>query len=81
VIARFLTNGDIALGLFNMGDALAPIAVDFFDLGLPYRSGCELELFDCINEQAYGTRREMMIETVKAHSCRIFRCKLKPVNA
>ena len=81
VIARFLTNGDIALGLFNMGDALAPIAVDFFDLGLPYRSGCELELFDCINEQAYGTRREMMIETVKAHACRIFRCKLKPVNA
>ncbi len=81
VIARFLTNGDIALGLFNMGDALAPIAVDFFDLGLPYRSGCELELFDCINEQAYGTRREMMIETCKAHACRIFRCKLKPVNA
>jgi alpha-galactosidase len=79
VMARFLTNGDIALGMFNMGDVPAPVAVDFFDLGLPYRSGFELEFFDCIKEKPCGTKREMITETVGAHACRLYRCSLKKI--
>lgn len=79
-VAKYLSNGDIAVGLFNFRDE----KLEMFDsiitldmLGLPIISGKKLVLKDLwtkeITESSNGT---IPLTECAPHSCRIFRAKI-----
>ena len=75
-LVKFLSNGDIAVGMFNMGDVPAMVTVDFWDMGLTVSAGRNLEFFDCIEHKNLGIKKERYSETVAAHSSKVYRCKV-----
>lgn len=76
ILAKFLSNGDIAIGMFNLGDVPTNLAVDFWDIGFTSRCGYTMEVYDCIAHETAGTEAEMLMRTVPAHGAKVFRCKL-----
>ncbi len=76
VLVKFLSNGDIAIGMFNFGDTPTLAAVDFWDLGLPTSAGKCLEIYDCIEHENIGKKSEMLTATVAAHGSKVYRCKM-----
>ena len=75
-LVKFLSDGDIAVGMFNMGDVQAMVTVDFWDMGLTVSSGKNLEFFDCIEHKKLGIKKERYSETVAAHGSKVYRCKV-----
>lgn len=76
VLVKYLSNGDVAIGLFNFSDIPSNVAVDLWDIGLSARSDAALELYDCIAHQSIGTEAEMLIQTVPSHGARVYRGKV-----
>lgn len=74
-LVKFLTGGDIAIGLFNMGDVQTMISINFWDIGLPAGSGYKLEFYDCIEHKDAGAKEEMFSTAVAAHGSKVYRCK------
>lgn len=75
VLVKFLTNGDIAIELFNMGDVQTRINVNFWDIGLTANAGCKLEFYDCIEHKDVGAKEEIFSAVVAAHGSKVYRCK------
>ncbi len=75
-LVKFLSNGDIAVAMFNMGDVPTKVAVDFYDMGFTVHAGKELEIYDCIEHETVGIKTEMFSETVAAHGSKVYRCKV-----
>lgn len=75
-LIKFLSNGDIAIAMFNMGDVPTKVAVDFYDMGLTVHAGKALEIYDCIEQKTVGRKTEMLSETVAAHGSKVYRCKV-----
>ena len=78
ILVKFLSNGDVAVGMFNMGDVPAMAVVDFWDLGLTVSSGMALEFYDCIDHENLGKKRERFSVKVPAHGSKVYRCKVVP---
>ncbi len=79
-LAKLLSGGDIAIAMYNFGDA--PRAVDFFTetMGLPAASGWKLKMKDCVTGEVIGPVSEYVrLEGFAPHSCRVFRAT--PVRA
>jgi alpha-galactosidase len=76
VLARVLSDGDIALGFFNLSDGDRQLSLPFWDLGLAYASGLSLSLYDCWEHRQAGVFREGYTALVPAHGCFVFRAKL-----
>lgn len=80
LIARFMDNGDIAIGVFNFTDA--PInrwhmTILPDSLGLPITSGKTLELTDLWTGERLDTfNGTIFLESLDAHCCRMFRAKV-----
>ncbi len=79
-IAKPLSNGDYAFGLFNLSDKDCNITnclnLKFWDIGLPYGSGYGFEIRDVINHKDIGLRKEYVTANLKSHECAVFRGKL-----
>ena len=78
ILVKFLSNGDVAVGMFNMGDVPAMAGVDFLGLGVTVSSGMGLEVFDCIDHENLGKKRERFSVKVPAHGSKVYRCKVVP---
>ena len=78
ILVKFLSNGDVAVGMFNMGDVPAMAVLDFWDLGLTVSSGMALEFYDCIDHENLGKKRERFSVKVPAHGSKVYRCKVVP---
>ena len=76
VLARPLSNGDYAAGLFNFSDVAFGITVDFWEMGLTAASGKKMMVYDCMDHEDIGEIKEYFTETVPSHGCRVFRCRL-----
>lgn len=76
MLVKVLTDGDLAIGFFNLSDSQRELSLQFWDLGLPYAAGFSLSLFDCWTEQELGVFRERYAPVVAAHDCLIVRAKL-----
>jgi alpha-galactosidase len=76
MLVKVLTDGDLAIGFFNLSDSQRELSLQFWDLGLPYAAGFSLSLFDCWAEQELGVFRERYAPVVAAHDCLIVRAKL-----
>ena len=75
-LVKFLANGDIAVGMFNMGDVPAMVTLDFWDMGLTASAGKSLEFYDCIEHKNVGIKKEIFSEVVSAHGSKVYRCKV-----
>ncbi len=76
ILVKALTNGDLAIGFFNLSDTQREISLMFWDMGLPYASGIALSLYDCWEHREIGVYRERYSPTVPAHDCVVVRAML-----
>lgn len=81
-LVKLLSDGDLAIGVFNLSDAQRELSVQFWDLGLPYSTGISLSLYDCLEGKEQGLFQERYAPVVPAHDCVVVRAKLaKSANA
>ena len=80
ILAKFLDNGDIALGFFNFTDETVPtqlIAVTADKLGLSRAHGKSLELTDLWTGERFSWDNEVIrVPSLEAHCCRMLRAKV-----
>lgn len=71
-LAKLLSDGTIALGLFNFTDKPVTIQVLCDALGFPYSSGYTLKARDLFSGEEQLLTREVMVEQVVPFGCRMF---------
>ncbi len=76
VLVKVLTDGELAIGFFNLGDGQREIPLQFWDMGLTYASGVELSLYDCWEHKELGSFKERFVAVVPSHDCLVVRGKL-----
>jgi alpha-galactosidase len=76
MLVKVLTDGDLAIGFFNLSDDQREISLQFWDIGLPYSSGFSLSLYDCWEHKELGVYKERFAPVVPAHDCLVVRAKL-----
>lgn len=80
IIAKFLDNGDIAIGFFNFTDEAGGRWRYTFEpenVGLPHAIGKTLELTDLwTGEVMHTLNGAVEIDHIPAHACRLFRAKI-----
>lgn len=76
MLVKVLTDGDLAIGFFNLSDSQRELSLQFWDMGLPYAAGYALSLYDCWEHKELGVFRERFAPVVAAHDCLIVRAKL-----
>ncbi|WKK99877.1 glycoside hydrolase family 27 protein [Paenibacillus amylolyticus] len=76
MLVKVLTDGDLAIGFFNLSDSQRELSLQFWDMGLPYAAGYALSLYDCWEHQELGVFRERFAPVVAAHDSLIVRAKL-----
>lgn len=75
-MVKMLSNGDLAVGVFNFSDKARSLHLDLYDIGLPISTGKTLKAYECVTLTDYGVIDELFHEKIEAHDCRIFRCKI-----
>lgn len=76
MLVKVLSNGDLAIGFFNLSDHQREVPLLFWDIGLPYASGVALSLYDCWAHKELGIFKERFSPVVPAHDCVVVRAKL-----
>lgn len=76
MLVKVLTDGDLAIGFFNLSDEQRQLSLQFWDIGLPYAEKISLSLYDCWGHKELGVFRERFAPTVPARDCVIVRAKL-----
>ena len=76
MLVKVLTNGDLAIGFFNLSDDKREMSLQFWDLGLSYASGMALSMYDCWEHKEIGVFKERFAPTIEAHDCMVVRAKL-----
>ncbi len=80
IIARYLNNGDIALGVFNFTDSAASrwsMTITCDNLGLPVNCGKDFEAHDLWTGEVLGSfNGTLEIDNLAPHACRLFRVKI-----
>lgn len=76
MLVKVLTDGDLAIGFFNLSDTQRDLSLQFWDLGLPYASGFSLELYDCWEHKELGKFKERFAPVIPARDCLVVRAKL-----
>ncbi len=74
---KFLSGGEYAVGLFNLGEEDRDLWLLFEDAGLPFASGYGLRLRDCFTGEDAGFFREYFRTKVPAHDCAVFLATLQ----
>lgn len=78
-LVKPLSNGDYAIGMFNFGDRVGEMSLQFWDIGLTTASGRGLSVYDCWKHKELGTFTERFCTTVEPHGCVVLRAKVVKV--
>jgi len=76
MLVKVLSDGDVAIGFFNLSDREREVPLLFWDIGLPYASGVSLSLYDCWEQKDLGVYKERFAPIIPSHDCLIVRAKL-----
>ena len=76
VYLKHLSNGEYAIGFFNLTDKDQSVQTNLTNFGLSASSGLALSLTDTMTDESYGKFAEYINVSVPAHDCRIFLCKM-----
>ena len=74
--ARNLSNGDIAIGLFNLGSEATAARFNLDELGLPLSTGKTLSMTDIFTGKTANTANATVIWELEPYDCTVFRAKL-----
>lgn len=74
--SRLLYNGDIAIGIFNMGDKDWIAKFNLDELGLPESTGKTLLMEDLWDGEEIRVANGTFIHDIKAYDSLIYRCKI-----
>lgn len=69
ILVKVLSDGDLAIGLFNLTDDRREMSLQFWDLGIPSASGIKLDLYDVWEEKNLGVFSERFHPTIDGHDC------------
>jgi len=76
VYFKHLSDGEFAIGFFNLTERDQPVQTNLTNFGLSASSGMALELTDVMTDEAFGKFDEYINIHIPAHDCRIFLAKL-----
>ncbi len=71
-----MSDGSLAIGMFNFSDVKSEMSLQFWDIGLPVAAGVGLEMYNCWTHETEGTFFERYAGLIEPHSCLVFRAKL-----
>ncbi len=75
--ARFLGNGDIAIGMFNLSDEPGNLFFHLSELGLSRICGRKLVMTEVFSGEVSESRAGQYTALIDKHDCRLFRCRLE----
>lgn len=76
MLVKLLSDGDLAIGIFNLSDTQRELSLQFWDMGIPYASGASLSLYDCFEHRELGVYKERFAPTIPAHDCMVVRARV-----
>lgn len=79
-LVKPLSNGDLAIGMFNLYDEPSSLPLLFWDMGIPAASGMGLEMYNCWTHESEGVFTERYVGQLEGHGCKVFRAKLVKVH-
>lgn len=79
-LVKPMSDGSLAIGLFNLGDRKAEMSLQFWDMGIPAAAGMGLEMYDCWAHETEGVFTERYAAQLEPHGCKVFRAKLVKVR-
>lgn len=74
--AKYLENGDIAIGMFNFSEQKARNYIMTEALGLQESCGKTLLLHDVWSKEDIVVKNGVFLDTLEPHACRLFRAKV-----
>ncbi|MGN0427735.1 MAG: hypothetical protein ACI4F0_08040 [Agathobacter sp.] len=80
IYARNLTNGDIAIGLFNLGVEKAVARFNLDELGLPLSTGKTLDMTDIWTGKKADTANATVFWDLEPYDCAVFRAKVVDIK-
>ena len=81
VWAKFLDNGDIAIGIFNLGDHPADPFISLDTLGINRATGKALAFRDLWKHEELGVFTDIFrTDFIQPHECRMYRAKIVDVK-
>lgn len=75
-LAKNLSTGEIAIGLFNLSDEPARACFNLDELGLPYSTRKTLSMTDAWTGKQAPVRNANVTWKLDAHDCAVFRAKV-----
>lgn len=75
-LVKPMSDGSLAIGLFNLGDKKGEMSLQFWDMGIPAAAGMGLEMYDCWARENEGVFTERYAAQIEPHECRVFRARL-----
>ena len=79
-IAKFLDNGDIAIGMFNMTDGKARNYLTTDQIGIDVASGKTLEMTELWTGEKVTVKDGIYLNYIEPHACKLFRAKVVDVK-
>lgn len=74
--SRQLSNGDLAIGLFNLNESITTAKFNLDELGLPHSTGKTLELTDLWSGETSRVTNSTIIHELAPYDCLLFRAKV-----
>lgn len=74
--ARFLSNGDIAIGCFNFSDSRAGARFNLDEFGLNESTGKTLQMRELWTGEEITVKNGTFIHDIEPYDCLVFRCKV-----
>lgn len=74
--ARFLENGDIALGVFNFSGEEGAVRINIDELGLPESTGRTLCMQSVWEDESITVKNGTFVHNIKPYDSLVYRCKV-----
>ena len=74
--ARFLSNGDIAIGCFNFSDGRAGVRFNLDEFGLNESTGKTLRMRELWTGEEITVKNGTFMHDIEPYDCLVFRCKV-----
>lgn len=77
--SKLLENGELAIGLFNLGDGKAVARLNLDEVGLPFSTGRTLECTDVWSGDSFRVKNSTLIREIAPCDCEVLRAKVVPL--
>ena len=73
---RLLSDGDLALGLFNLGEDPMHPSVNLDEMGLPLSTGKTLQLHEVWTKESFTVTNATLSAALEPFDCKVYRAKV-----